>query len=532
MTFDDPSAPELGCLQTAKEVGISGKDVGTSGKSIIIIGAGIAGLSCGCYGQMNGYRTRIFEMHTTPGGVCTTWQRKGYKIDGCIHWLTGSSPGNSFYSVWEELGVVQGRTMVNHVGYARIEGKDGDVLVVYSEIDRLERHMKELAPGDESVIEEFANGIRTCINFPMPVEKAPELYSPIDGLKMMSKMLPYLGFMRKWGKMTIQDFAQRFKNPFLREAFPLAPNLQHPADFPMLAFLMTLAWMDQRAAGYPMGGSLELARAIEMRYLALGGKVGYGSRVVKILVKEGRAVGVQLADGTEHRADIVISAADGHTTVFDMLDGKYIKGRIQDYYDSLPLFPPLIYVALGVARSFADMPPTVTGIDYPLDEPVTIGERERTRLSVQVYSFDPTLAPKDKTLVRVWFKSDYDYWKELHRDPERYKAEKERIADQVTALLEVRFPGLAAAVEMRDVATPMTWERYTGNWRGSFEGWLISTKTLRMRMRKTLPGLRDFYMAGQWVEPGGSLPTAALSGRNVTQMICKKDRKRFVTSTP
>ena len=62
-------------------------------KSIIIIGAGIAGLSAGCYGQMNGYRTRIFEMHTTPGGLCTTWKRTGYKIDGCIHWLVGSWPG-------------------------------------------------------------------------------------------------------------------------------------------------------------------------------------------------------------------------------------------------------------------------------------------------------------------------------------------------------------------------------------------------------------------------------------------------------
>ena len=54
-------------------------------KSIIIIGAGIAGLSAGCYGQMNGYRTQIFEMGTKPGGLCTSWKRKGYTIDGCIH---------------------------------------------------------------------------------------------------------------------------------------------------------------------------------------------------------------------------------------------------------------------------------------------------------------------------------------------------------------------------------------------------------------------------------------------------------------
>ncbi|MBA7686035.1 hypothetical protein ES703_94469 [subsurface metagenome] len=84
----------------------------------------------------------------------------------------------------------------------------------------------------------------------MPVEKAPELYSPIDGLKMMFRMFPYLMFVRKWGKITIQDVAQRFKNPFLRQAFPLIPNLQHRPNFHMLALLMSLAWMDQKSTGY------------------------------------------------------------------------------------------------------------------------------------------------------------------------------------------------------------------------------------------------------------------------------------------
>ncbi len=215
-----------------------------------------------------------------------------------------------------------------------------------------------------------------------------------------------------------------------------------------------------------------------------------------------------------------------------MLDGKYINDKIQGYYDKLPVYVPIIYIALGVARSFEEMPHTVTGIDYPLAEPVTIGGQERKRLGVQMYNFDPSLAPAGKTVVRVHFASDYEYWKELKQDPERYKAEKEQIADQVVASLDRRFPGLAAQVEMRDVATPMTFERYTGNWQGSHQGWLISTKTLRMRMSKTLPGLKDFYMAGQWVEPGGSLPTAVMSGRNVTQIICKRDKRSFIITVP
>ena len=129
--------------------------------------------------------------------------------------------------------------------------------------------------------------------------------------------------------------------------------------------------------------------------------------------------------------------------------------------------------------------------------------------------------------------SDYAYWKNLKQDPGRYKAGKEKIADQVIALLDQRYPGLAGQVEMRDVATPITWERYTGNWRGSFEGWLITKKTLPpFHMSKTLPGLKDFYMAGQWVEPGGGVPTAAMSGRNVIQILCKRDRKSFLAQTP
>lgn len=85
---------------------------------------------------------------------------------------------------------------------------------------------------------------------------------------------------------------------------------------------------------------------------------------------------------------------------------------------------------------------------------------------------------------------------------------------------------------MIDVATPMTWEHYTGNWQASYEGWLITTKTFGMRMPKTLPGLKNFYMCGQWVELGGGVPTAAMSGRNVIQIICKRDKKPFVTKIP
>jgi phytoene dehydrogenase-like protein len=152
-------------------------------------------------------------------------------------------------------------------------------------------------------------------------------------------------------------------------------------------------------------------------------------------------------------------------------------------------------------------------------------------LIAHIYNFDPTLAPEGKTVIKVMFNTDYDYWERLYKDPERYKAEKEQIADTVVTLLDRRFPGLAAQVEMRDVATPMTWVRYTGNWRGAYEGWMMTPRTLMMHWSKTLPGLDNFYMAGQWVVLG-SMPSVVVSGRHTIQIICKKKKKKFVTSTP
>lgn len=271
---------------------------------------------------------------------------------------------------------------------------------------------------------------------------------------------------------------------------------------------------------------------IEKRYKALGGEIYFGARVEKILVENRKAVGIKLADGTEYHADWVISAADGRTTIFDMLDGKYIDDEIKNRYEHPNLFAPLVYVALGVNRKFDDVPPTIDGFRYPLKKPYTVAGKERTTLNLRLYNFDPTLAPPGKNVVVVVFGTDYDYWKKLRENPAAYNAEKEKITDEVIAGLEERFPGIATQIEMRDVATPITWERYTGNWRGAYEGWMLDSESLMSDMKKTLPGLDNFFMAGQWVNPGGGMPTAVWSGNHTMQMICKKDGKKVIATKP
>ncbi|MBI4303034.1 MAG: NAD(P)/FAD-dependent oxidoreductase [Chloroflexi bacterium] len=497
-------------------------------KSVIIIGAGIAGLSGGCYARMNGYRTHIFEMHDKPGGLCTAWERKGYTIDGCLHWLVGSAPGTSLYRLWQELGALQGQQVINLERFYRIEDASGKAFDLYTDIDRLEQHMKELSPEDADFIDECCDAVRRFTRIDLPVDKPPELYSPLDGMRLMSRMLPHIGYLRKWSRMTMKDFSLHFRSPLLRSAWQQV----WPLEFSAIFILMTLALMHRKQAGYVIGGSTKLSTAVEKRYLDLGGEIKYKSRVVKIVVADDEVVGVKLADGSEHQADYVISAADGHATIFDMLDGRYVNDKIRGYYEKSPIFQPLVYIGLGVNDSFSNMPQIISGLVLALDNPVMIAGEERQWLSARIHNFDPTLAPAGKTLLTVMLESKYTYWESLREHLANYKAEKKRIADTVIGLLDKRFPGLTAKVEMQDVATPYTFHRYTGNWQGSFEGWLMTPETVTLNMRKTLPGLDCFYMIGQWVQPGGGLPSGAMTGRHVIQMLCRRDRKSFVATVP
>ena len=496
-------------------------------KSVIVIGAGIAGLSAGCYAQMNGYKSRIFEMHDKPGGLCTAWQRKGYTVDGCLHWLVGSAPGNDFYGMWQELGMLHGQSVINMEQFYRYESIDGRSFTMFCNIDRLEQHMKELSPDDAPYIAELSSAMRRIAKMQMPVEKAPELYSLWDNIKMVGGMLPYMGAFRKWGKLTVRDLTRGFKSQLLRDGLQFWPQ-----DFSAIGLMVTVAWMNNKVAGYVIGGSMPLMRAVESRYRALGGNIEYKARVAKVIVENDRAAGIKLADGQEYRADYVISAADGHATIFNMLEGKYVDDTIRGYYDEMPIFTPIVYVGLGIDRKFDDVPQLISGVTMQLENPVVIGGNKQERLHVRINNFDPTMAPAGKTVLTSMIDSDYEYWKELKKDPVLYKKEKEAVAGFVVSVLEKRFPGLADKVEMVDVSTPVTFERYTGNWQGCYEGFLTTPKTQMLRMKKTLPGLEGFYMVGQWVSPGGGLPSGVMTGRHVIQMVCKQDSKRFRAAVP
>lgn len=479
-------------------------------KKVLIIGGGIAGLCTGIYLQKNGFATEILEMHSIAGGLATAWKREGYTFENCVHWLLGSKEGEEMNGAWKEIFDL-GRLEFHAPPIYQVIEKGDKKLVVYRDVDRMEREFLAQAPEDAAVIREFAGLVRKLSFF-----KFPGGDSLLQLLVSLVKAIPHFWRIGRYGKFTLAGYAEKIKNPLLKSFFASGLN-----ELSFLAIAFALAWMTRGNAGYPIGGSLRMIGLIEERYRALGGRIRFDTRVEKIMVNAGKAAGVVVAGGEEIAADIVVSGADGHATIFQFLEGKFLGDRIERAHKCYKPFPSYVQVSLGVDADLRGEPEFLLLL---LDKDLVIDPETRQNfLSFRIFNFDPTMAPPGRTAV-VCFLATYnhEYWISLReRDKAAYDADKKRVARDVINIFEARFPVGKGKIEVVDVATPSTVIRYTGNWRGSMEGWLMTPSTGMRPLPPILRGLKDFYMVGQWVSPGGGLPSGLMTARSTTRLICR-----------
>jgi phytoene dehydrogenase-like protein len=354
------------------------------------------------------------------------------------------------------------------------------------------------------MIRNIIHTIRKLMKIEMPVE---------IGMSVLKDLPQIIYHFYKFRKSP-EDISKKFRNPDFKDTFTSAFEWH---GMSLVFNLWAISLMAIRNGGYPIGGSAELIRSIVERYEKLGGKIHYHSKVQKIIVENDRAKGILLESGKEIRADYILSAADGHTTIYNWLGGRYSNKRINKLYATMEPFPPLVFVSLGVNADYSGVPFTLT---FHPKKPVMIGPDEVKRLSYRNHFFDNTLAPAGKSTFIVMHETQYKYRQD-------YEAEKERVGKSFIDALGEIYPELPGQVEVMDVATPMTFVRYSGNWKGSYEGWLLNSKTMKIQLPQILPGLAGLYMAGHWISPGGGLPSGLITGRKAIKMICKKEKQEF-----
>ena len=442
-----------------------------------------------------------------------------------------------------------------------VRGRGGQAVYFYSDPDRLEAHLLDISPADARLIRDFCDGLRKFRKAlaVYPFLKPVGLMGRLERWRMLASFIPYFNVVRKSITVLMTDYSGKFSDPLLREAFNFILYEKHPA-FPVLPFYFQLASHANLSAGVPEGGSLGLSRSIEQRYRRLGGDVTYNAKVEAVLVENDRAVGVRLSDGREVLSDIVVSACDGHTTMMKFLKGRYLNETYRQLYTKTikepgMVFPGYFILFLALRRTFPEGEPCTTYLLNDAEAAEMIGIRHPS-INVQFRSMHyPELSPQETTIVYATYFCDIAPWRALDEGPEQvsrvrggeelhtlpvrhgrgYYAAKRQVRNAMLRFLEQRFPGLEDAVAVRDVSTPLTQVRYTGNYDGTVLGWqpfVESGETMEMEIKKNgpvLPDLENFYISGVWATTGG-LIRAAAAGRHVMQFICRDDGKVFTAS--
>jgi phytoene desaturase len=481
--------------------------------SLLIVGGGLAGLSAGCYARLNGFDVTIVEHNLALGGVCTAWHRGPYLIDGCIHWLTGGP----FLHLYEELGIVPAvalRPLEEFATYRH--AREGWQVTLRRDLRQTEQELRALAPEDASELARLVAATECVAELNPHVERPPELASARDRVLDMWGLRHDLRAFADFRKPVGTWLDGHLKSPRSRAFF----SRLMPLEAPRLFLLFLLGYLARGWLSRPVGGTEQFRDALIERYRALGGDVVLNTTVEEVLVTDNRATGVRLTDGTMLDADVVVSTASGPESVFRLLAGRYGASEWKARMDQWRMFQPIVLASFGVAQSFDGQPSTliIDGID-----PLTLGGYQNDHLYLRIFNDDPAFAPPGHTVVQAMLSTEYDWWATRGA---RYQQEKDAAADRVLTCVDDYLSGVKARVQMIDLATPLTFWRNARAWRGAFEGWIPTSNALR-HVPKQLPGLERFYMAGQWVEPGGGVPTAVMSGRHVIEIICAALKRDF-----
>ena len=473
-------------------------------KKVIIIGAGIAGLSAAFYSRRNGYEVTVYEQGNCPGGVSTSWIRRGFTFDGGIHWLVGSSPRlQPFHKRWVETGALQAN---NPVVYADpvFEFQSGDVtLHLWRKIDRLTQELINFAPEDRKAILALRRHVKVISTYIHGKQGI------IGGIKRIVKLPVFVPFFLRLQRISSAQYIERFNNPYVREMLSSVLNLEQNA----LSLVGTLSGYNIGDNGFPTGGSRRLADNMEQTVLQAGCKILYHTKVEKICI-EGNSVKGVIVNGCLRPADYVIVAMDTCTALRELFDRplqekwarKLVKG-IDSEHCSL--------FSLGVKKDLSHLPSTMR---IHLKDSVKMAGYEYSTLWVYHYSGQDGYAPEGCSSLTVLFQGDtYDYWKKA-KDDGTYLTKKQEFIQEAQRLLISYLSEIKGYVIVTDLATPITYERYCSCYRGGYMSiWHPKQSPFNVPTKsKSVRGLR---FAGMRTLMSGGLPVSVQSGYKAAKSL-------------
>lgn len=486
--------------------------------TVAIIGGGISGLAAGIYAQMSGLDSVIYESLPVVGGQCVAWKRKGFTIDNCVHWLTGTNPTKELYQVWQDVGVLGDELpVIKHDYFLKIT-MNGKSVHVWRDVDAMERELLEVAPEDAKEITNFMKAIRRFQALEVPSRKPKEQMNVFDTLNLVRKMLPVIPVAAQYGKLSLDDFAQRFKNPLLQQ---LVYNYL-PKQYYALATIFMYAMFTMGNADLPLGGSEVISRRMRDTYLSRGGTISCKKKASQFEVEGSRITKIHFEDGSTASADYIICACDPSVT-FSLLGTQHTDELFSQWYANTKDYP--VFSELNIYYAFDCPIDSLPMMELFHGKPYEVAGRTHTLIVTNTYSDEPGFAPEGKGIMQVLIEQteeDYAYWNHLYEtDRDAYKNEKNRIAEDVRIRLETQYPEYAGKMSAIEIVTPQSFHRFTGAYKGSYMGFIQTPQVKKVVHTGRIASLDNCILAGQWLQTPGGLPNAVITGRFSVQRLLR-----------
>ena len=485
---------------------------GAPSYDVVVIGAGIGGLVTASQLASKGARVLVLERYLIPGGSGGSFKRNGYCFDVGASMIFGfGEEGHTnlltraLAAVGEHCETIPDPTQLEYHLPA------GLTVAVDRNYDSFIARLTALFPHEAIGIRRFYDScwqVFRCLDA-MPLLS---LEDPAYLAKVFFRApLACLGLAR-WLPVNVGSVArQHIKDPILLKFIDIECYCWSvmPADrTPMINAGMVFS--DRHAGGinYPTGGVGVIAEKLVAGLERHGGKFRSSARVTKVLLEQGQAVGVQLANGEQIRARRVVSNATRWDTFGSLIDADHTPAAELTWRRRYKPSPSFLSLHLGIDAAIV---PSGFHCHHLLLEHWEQLEADEGVIFVSMPTLlDPGLAPAGCHILHAFTPASMELWQGL--GPSAYAAKKQAAAQRLIQRLEAILPGLAGAINHREVGSPRSHRRFLGRHQGSYGPVpaLQLPGLLPMPFNRTAIG--GLYCVGDSCFPGQGLNAVAFSG--------------------
>lgn len=526
-------------------------------QDVIVVGSGHNGLVTACYLSRQGYKVLVLERQDQLGGAVSTETMfkslkypEGFRID----------VGSSVHIMIHQTGILEDLDLEEYgldyiemdpiMSYPVPDGKG--VIHFFKNLERTLDSIAKVAPED---VENYREFVEFWGRINEGVLKA--FMVPPSGKNIVTEMIKGQvrdGGMFEKGKQTtglqkiLSSYGKvvddAFENPYLKAAImwfaaQSGPTPDHPATGDFAGWQSML---HQSGAKHPRGGSGMLTQAMAEFIRDHGGKIITGSPVEKILVDDGKAIGVRTADN-EYRADAVVSNAHVQTTMMKLVGREHLPGNTYEKIENINIgngFGMVIRCAVEELPRYDACPddpyihngmqllaPSVQYMNNAIGDYLQKKPPEDPAVLAMTFSeIDSDVAPSGGHTLFAWAQwHPYELQNGLHWDDIRER-EAHKIYDVVTRYA----PNMKDKLIDWYIQSPLDIERKHGLLRGnvmhvemSFDQMFMFRPIPEMSEYKT--PIKNLYLSSASCHPGGGVFGAA--GYNAAKVILKDLKKSW-----